>query len=230
MQDIKVLTFHCITDTNSYLLKTNKGFILIDTGYSINCKDLEKQLEDVGCTFGDLKLILLTHGHFDHTGNCAFLREKYGAQIAMHKGDLGMVEKGNLLYNKNIIRRALGKIMLFFLMRGTFEKFTPDILIEDKQDLTPYGLEAEIIHIPGHSKGSIGILTSNKDLICGDLLTNIKKPQKNTLIDNKEELEASVKKITSLEIGMVYPGHGKPFLMEQFIQNNAFNCSKIPKV
>ena len=230
MQDIKVLTFHYITDTNSYLVKTNKGYILIDTGYSINRKDLEKQLEDVGCTFGGLKLILVTHGHFDHTGNCAFLREKYGAQIAMHKGDLGMVEKGNMFYNKNIIRRALGKIMLFFLMRGTFEKFTPDILVEDKQDLTPYGLEAEIIHIPGHSKGSIGVLTSNNDLICGDLLTNIKKPQKNTLIDNKEELEASVKKITSLEIGMVYPGHGKPFLMEQFIQNNPFNCSKIPKV
>ena len=229
MQNIKVLTSHHITDTNSYLVKTNKGFILIDTGYSTHRKDLEKQLKDSGCVPGNLKLILTTHGHFDHTGNCAFLREKYNAQIAMHKGDLQMVETGDMFYTKNILRRALGKIMVFFLMRGTFEKFTPDILIEDKYDLTPYGLEAEIVHIPGHSKGSIGILTSNNDFICGDLLTNIKKPQKNTLIDNKEELEASVKKITSLEIGMVYPGHGKPFLMEQFIQNNPFNCSKIPK-
>ena len=220
MQDIKVLTFHYITDTNSYLVKTNKGYILIDTGYSINRKDLEKQLKDAGCTPRNLKLILITHGHFDHTGNCAFLRKKYGAKIAMHKGDLKMVETGDMFYNKNIITRTLRKIMLFFLMRGTFEKFTPDILIEVEQDLTPYGLEAKIIHIPGHSKGSIGILTTNNDLICGDLLTNIKKPQKNTLIENQEELDASVEQITSLEIDMFYPGHGKPFLMEQFIPKN----------
>jgi len=219
MQDIKVITFHYITDTNSYLIKTNKGFILIDTGYSTNRKELEKQLEDAGCNPRNLKLILITHGHFDHTGNCAFLREKYGAQIAMHKGDLKMVETGDMFYNKNIIMRTLGKIM-FFLMRGTFEKFTPDILIEDEQSLTPYGLEDEIIHIPGHSKGSIGILTTNNDLICGDLLTNIKKPQKNSLTEKQEEIDASVEKITSLEIDTVYPGHGKPFPMEKFIQNN----------
>jgi glyoxylase-like metal-dependent hydrolase (beta-lactamase superfamily II) len=105
-------------------------------------------------------------------------------------------------------------------LRSARAKFTPDILIEDKQDLTPYGLEAEILHLPGHSKGSIGIFTTNNDLFCGDLLTNIKKPQKNTLIENQEELDASVEQITSLEIDTVYPGHGKPFPMEQFIQNN----------
>lgn len=225
MQKIKVLTFHYLTDINSYLVTTTKGYILIDSGYSINRKDLEKQLEDAGCTSKNLKLILITHGHFDHTGNCAFLREKYGAQIAMHKGDLPMVETGDMFYNKNLIMRTLGKIMFFFLMRGTFEKFTPDILIEDKQDLTPYELEAEIIHIPGHSKGSIGILTTNHDLICGDLLTNIKNPQKNTLIDNQEEFDTSVEQVMSREIETVYPGHGKPFPMEQFIQNNLNNLA-----
>jgi hydroxyacylglutathione hydrolase len=220
MQKIHVLTFHYLTDTNSYLLQTNNGYILIDTGYSTTRKELEKQLEDAGCTPRNLKLILISHGHFDHTGNCAFLREKYGAPIAMHKGDLQMVETGDMFYNKNIIMRTIGKMMFFFLLRGTFEKFTPDILIEDKQDLTPYGLEAKIIHLPGHSKGSIGILTTNNNLICGDLLTNLKKPQKNTLIDNQEKLDASVKQIKERGIDMIYPGHGQPFTLEQFIQNN----------
>lgn len=220
MQDIKVLTFHYLTDVNSYLIKANKGYILVDTGYSTNRKDLEEQLEEAGCTPRNLKLVLVTHGHFDHTGNCAFLREKYGAQIAMHRGDVKMVETGDMFYRKNIIMRILGRIVFFVLLRGAFEKFTPDILIEDKQDLTPYGLEAEIIHIPGHSKGSIGILTTDNSLICGDILTNIEKPQKNTLVEDQEELDASVEKIMSLEINTIYPGHGKPFSMEQFIQNN----------
>jgi glyoxylase-like metal-dependent hydrolase (beta-lactamase superfamily II) len=220
MQEIKVLTFHYLTDTNSYLIKTNKGYILIDTGYSTTCKDLEKQLEKAGCTPKNLNLILITHGHFDHTGNCTFLREKYGAPIAMHKGDLQMVETGDMFYNKNIIMRTLGKILFFFLLRGSFAKFTPDILLEDQQDLTTYGFEAKIIHLPGHSKGSIGIITTDNHLICGDLLTNLKKPQKNTLIDNQEKLDASVEQIKNLTIGMTYPGHGKPFPMEQFIRTS----------
>jgi hydroxyacylglutathione hydrolase len=218
MQKIQVLTFHYLTDTNSYLIKTNKGYILIDTGYSTNRKELEKHLEKAGCTTKNLKLILITHGHFDHTSNCAFLRKKYGAPIAMHKGDIQMVETGDMFYNKNIIMRTFGKILFFFLLRGSFKKFTPDILLEDKHDLTPYGFEAEIIHLPGHSKGSIGIFTTDNNLICGDLLTNIKKPQKNTLIEDKEELDASAEQIKNLKMDMIYPGHGKPFTLEQFIQ------------
>ena len=131
-----------------------------------------------------------------------------------------MVETGDMFYNKSFIMRTLTKILFFFLLRGTFETFTPDIILEDKHDLTPHGLKAEIIHLPGHSNGSIGILTTNNDLICGDLLTNIKKPQKNTLIENQAELDASIEHITSLAIDQVYPGHGKPFPMQVFIQNN----------
>ena len=116
MQDIKILTFHYVTDPNSYLVKTNKGYILIDMGYSINRKDLEKQLEDAGCAPRNIKLILITPGHFDHTGNCTFLREKYGAQIAIHKGALKMVETGDMFYSKNIITCTLAKRMFFFLM------------------------------------------------------------------------------------------------------------------
>jgi glyoxylase-like metal-dependent hydrolase (beta-lactamase superfamily II) len=217
MQKIKVLTFHYLTDTNSYLVKAKKGYILIDTGYSTTRKELEKQLEDAGCTPENLKLILITHGHFDHTSNCAYLHKKCNAPIAMHKGDIQMVETGDMFYNKNIIMRTLGKILFFFLLRGSFQKFTPDTLLEDKQDLTPYGFEAEIIYLPGHSIGSIGILTTDNNLICGDSLTNLKKLQKNTLIEDKEKLNASVEQIKNLDIDMIYPGHGEPFTLEQFI-------------
>ena len=220
MQEIRVLTFHYIMDINSYLVRTDTGYILIDTGYSTNRKDLEKELENAGCTPGNLKLILVPPGHFDHTGNCVYLREKYGAEIAMHRGDLEMVEGGDMFYNKGIIMRTIMKIGFFLLRLGAFDRFKPDILIEDGQDLSPYGLDAKVIHIPGHSKGSIGILTTGGDLICGDLLVNTKEPAKNTLVDDQEEREASVEKITSLEINTVYPGHGMPFSMEQFMKDN----------
>ena len=53
---------------NCYLITTETGFLLVDTGSSRRCAELEKELASAGCQPGDLKLIVLTHGDFDHTG------------------------------------------------------------------------------------------------------------------------------------------------------------------
>jgi len=89
-----------LASVNCYLIKTDCGFILIDTGISKNRSDIEKELQNAGCEPGDLKLIVITHGDSDHTGNCAHLRGKYGPRIAMHQGDLGMVQRGDMLWNR----------------------------------------------------------------------------------------------------------------------------------
>lgn len=207
---------------NCYLITTATGFVLIDTGYAKHRADVEKELENAGCTPETLKLILLTHGDFDHSGNAAYLRGKYGAKIAMHSADKGMVEKGDLFYNRNanFLMRIMGKILLFFLRGGLkkTDRFTPDMHIDDGLDLSEFGFDAKVIYIPGHSKGSIGILTNGGDLFCGDLLENTKKPAKNSLISDKDAFGASVEKLNGLKISMVYPGHGEPFPMEQFIK------------
>ena len=75
---------------NCYLLEANDtGYILIDTGGSKKRKELEKTLEREGCKPGNLILIIITHGDFDHTGNASYLRNKYGVKIAMHHEDSG---------------------------------------------------------------------------------------------------------------------------------------------
>lgn len=208
---------------NCYLIATDKGFILIDTGYSKNRADVEKELGIAGCTREMLKLIVLTHGDFDHSGNAAYLRGKYGAKIAMHKADEGMVEKGDLFYNRNanFLMRVMGKIMLPFFGGGLkkTDRFMPDMHIDDGYDFSEFGLDAKVIYLPGHSKGSIGILTSGGELFCGDLLENTKKPAKNSLVSDKAAFGASIEKLNQLKISMVYPGHGEPFSMEQFIKN-----------
>jgi glyoxylase-like metal-dependent hydrolase (beta-lactamase superfamily II) len=53
------------------------------------------------------------------------------------------------------------------------EKFTPDLEIDEGFDLSSYGFDGRILHIPGHSKGSIGVLTAKGDLFCGDLFYNM---------------------------------------------------------
>ena len=210
--DIKTIYFGALIG-NCYLVKTDTGFILIDTGRASKRTKLEKELESAGCNPGNLKLIVLTHGDFDHTGNCAYLRKKFGTKIAMHYDDSGMVERGDMFWN-----RKTGNILIRIIVNALFRisKFKPDLTIDEGYDLSEYGLDAKVLYLPGHSKGSIGILTAGGDLFCGDLLMNMDKPDLSSVIDDSAEANTSVEKLKSLRINTVYPGHGKPFPMSSF--------------
>jgi hydroxyacylglutathione hydrolase len=197
-------------DTNCYLLHNETGFYLIDTGLKKRRNQLEKSLTDAGCLPGDLKLIILTHGHVDHIGNAAYLRDKYGASIAMYPGDVNMVTGSGMFADAP--PSLMIKIVGFFMNitgLGDFEKFTPDIMLTDNQSLKEYGLSATVLHTPGHSKGSISIYTDEEDLFCGDIFSGSMEGV-TTLVD-QTCLDKSVKQLKALNTKGVYPGHGKPF-------------------
>ena len=199
---------------NCYLIGTGAGYILIDTGGSNRRQELVTELERAGCRPGLLKLIVLTHGDFDHTGNAASLRNAFGGEIAMHAADSGMVERGDMFVNRkkpNLIIRMLLPIFSGF---GRLERFAPDLLVADGDDLSAYGFDASVISLPGHSKGSIGILTAGGVLFCGDLLVNTDRPALNSLTDDLAAANASLQELGSMSIGVVYPGHGGPFPIE----------------
>ena len=208
---------------NCYLVKTSAGFLLIDTGFSGKRADLEKELLSAGCKPGDLKLVILTHGDSDHAGNAAYLREKYGTKIAVHSGDAGMVERGDMSWNRkakpdqiSIIFRIMMLLAPLFFRGSKFDTFSPDLTIAEGFDLSEYGFEAQVLHLPGHSKGSIGILTAGGDLFCGDFYYNFFGQPSCLFINDLTDYNASLEKLKSLKITTVYPGHGKPFPMDAF--------------
>ena len=227
-QEVKAIEFPMhmaginLGTVNCYLIKTDSGYVLIDTGFPRNRDELEKKLVESGCHPGDLKLIIMTHGDQDHTGNGAYLREVYGVKIVMHRNDSGVVENGDDTLSRKKMSFLMGvfsKVILSFLSllmgSGKFERFHPDLLIDEGFDLSEYGLDAKVLYLPGHSRGSIGVLTKGGDLFCGDLLWNMGKPGTHSMVDDSGEFSASVEKLKSLKINMVYPGHGKPFKMEE---------------
>ena len=223
-QEIKTISLSLpfrMGSVNCYLIETGAGYILIDTGGSNSRADLEKELEGAGCTTaGDLKLVVLTHGDFDHSGNAAHLRKKFGAKIAMHQDDIGMVERGDMFWNRkgpNVVIRMMIPILFGF---GRSKRFKPDLHVGEGYDLSEYGLDAKILWIPGHSRGSIGILTAGGDLFCGDLLENRERPVLNSLMNDPVAAYASVEELQSKNINTVYPGHGKPFPMEMLVEDD----------
>jgi glyoxylase-like metal-dependent hydrolase (beta-lactamase superfamily II) len=214
LPEIKIITLalpYRMGRVNCYLIKTDAGYILIDTGSSNQRATLEQELHHAGCRAGDLKLIVLTHGDFDHTGNAASLGQRLGAPLAMHPADFGMIERGDMFAgrgNGNPIFKAIAPLMFKF---GKSNRVTPAIELTEGFDLAVYGFAAKVISIPGHSRGSIGLLTAAGELFVGDLLENTKRPALNSIMDDRAAAQASLEKLKNLKIKTVYPGHGAPF-------------------
>ena len=198
---------------NCYLITGKNGSILVDTG---NPGDGEKIYEMVKDK--KVKLILLTHGHIDHIGNTAYLKEKLHVPVAMHEADYRL-SKDNTL-DKCIANTLIGKIVLAF-SKPSFKKkvvpFEPDLFMEDKDDLRKYGVSAEVIALPGHTEGSIGVWTTN-GVIVGDAMMNLIRPYGARLYSDKEKATKSLDKIKNTKVLMIYPGHGKPIEFERFFK------------
>lgn len=221
---------------NAYLGKQDGVFILFDTGghlttdkeYDGRRDRLKKELVRAGCTPENLKLIVLTHGDNDHAANVKYISDAYHAKIAMHADDLDLVQNPtadrmmqsfrysspalNLVFKimKKRIRKINEKVL------RDFETFTPDILLKEGDSLSDCGFDARILHVPGHTKGSIGILTSGGDLIAGDTFVNLKKPAPALNAVDFKELRKSIEELKTRNIKTVYPGHGAPFAMKDF--------------
>lgn len=216
---------------NCYLAKAGDGFILFDTGghtvmdkqFTNRREGLERELEKAGCKPGNLKLVILTHGDNDHAANAAFIRDKYMTKIAMHSQDRELVENPDIdMAMKSFRYKSIMFKIVFLLMKkmirkvtlkilGDFEKFKPDFFVDEGYTLSEFGLDAKILHIPGHTAGSIGILMAEGGLIAGDTFANIKKPDTAPNAFDFKALRASTGRLKTIDIKTIYPGHGIPF-------------------
>jgi glyoxylase-like metal-dependent hydrolase (beta-lactamase superfamily II) len=199
---------------NTFLARAGDGYILIDTGVKQQWARLERELLQAGCLPDKLKLVIVTHGDSDHFGNCRELQRKYGVKIAMHAGDVAMVTTGVRV--KRHARNLLGKLFLWMTekMGGSHKGFQPDVLVDEGESLAAYGWAATVLHTPGHTRGSIAILTDDGQLFAGDTVTNRTKPARAAFVENEQELQESLARLKQVKAQVVYPGHGKPFSIE----------------
>ena len=200
---------------NCFLIKQNQSAILIDTS---RIKYREKIIES--CQEIDVKLIILTHGHVDHIQNAAFLSKTLNAPIAMHEADSELI-RDNMLEPLSA-RKLLGKLVLA-LSLDSFENeliqpFEPDVFLKEGDSLEPYGIDAKVIALPGHTKGSIGIQVGDKDLLVGDALMNLFYPTVSMLYGNREVMLETAKYITAQGEMMIHFGHGKSVPNKNWIE------------
>jgi glyoxylase-like metal-dependent hydrolase (beta-lactamase superfamily II) len=105
-------------------------------------------------------------------------------------------------------------VRFFYLVLLPFARFAPleaDLLLKDGADLSPYGVGARTVLLPGHSPGSLGVLTAEGDIFVGDLLVNYSVPSQPIYLSDRDAWQQSYKRVQALAPRMVYVGHGEPF-------------------
>ncbi len=216
---------------NCYLIRAGESFLLVDTGghltmdkeYSDRYTELKAALTKEGCTEESLRAVILTHGDSDHTANVVKLKNDFHPLIAMHEKDLELVQQPTLdkVMENSRFSSPVNRLLFFLFQKmlnkkaaqvlHDFEAFTPDVFLSEEEDLSRFGVDAKILHLPGHTAGSIGILTAEGELICGDIFANMKKPLPSPNALDFQQMNRSINSLKGRGIKKIYPGHGEPF-------------------
>ena len=199
----------------------DKGVIMIDVGAPKKIKSFIKSVEQAGIKPNDIKLIIPTHGHWDHIGSAKDIKEITGARIAMHHREKEWLEKAQkhippaVTLWGHIISKTLG----FLLPLIHFPAAKVDIILRDEDfSLTEFGISGKIIYTPGHSPGSVSILLDTGDAFVGDLAMNSfplrLSPGLPIFAENIQEVKNSLKLLLDKGATKIYPAHGKSFSAE----------------
>jgi hydroxyacylglutathione hydrolase len=198
--------------SNAYLLESQVGMALVDAGPKYVENAVMKQMKALGRQ--DLQLIFITHAHLDHYGSADALRELTGASIAIHHADAASMARGLTPLGQ---ARGRGRIVAFLfplIKRLLGPKPTqPDLLLEDSEHLQVCGLDANLVHTPGHTPGSSCLFVEAGHAFVGDLIsTSGKVHEQRFYAQDWSLIPESLSRLRKLSPKVVYPGHGRTVL------------------
>jgi glyoxylase-like metal-dependent hydrolase (beta-lactamase superfamily II) len=199
---------------NVYLL-VDDDLTLVDTGLPGRADLILEQIEELGYSPSDIKRIIITHYHADHTGSLAALKRATQAEVIAHPADAPYID-GPLPQPGPARPQWLSKLLARFSWLWAIEPAVVDTLVNYGDGL-PILDGIKILHTPGHTPGSICLYLQSKDLlIAGDLLAHrfgLKLPSKSFTIDIVQEIQ-SVKRVAGLEFDIICFGHGSPIMRD----------------
>lgn len=183
-----------LLESNGYVIYQKDGgeAFLIDPGY--NSKVFIEYIKEHGF---DLKGILLTHHHYDHSGVADRVKAVFDCPIYLHRRDCD-------IYFKEFKRNA-------------------DIYMEDGDVFDLEGEELRVIHTPGHTGGGVCFM-SEKSRVCftGDTIFNVDLGRTDLEGGSESEMIDSILNIIDKWQNdiMIYPGHGDGCTMKKVRQIN----------
>lgn len=199
---------------NVYLIDNGNSFDLIDAAMFKETDKLIAKIEQDGFSIEKLRTVILTHCHCDHIGGAAELVRRTGAKLAAHLEDIPY-----MLHDK-VISGSYHNMMIqeqAFMKQFNCVIQKIDIVLSDKDRIETLG-GLQVIHVPGHTPGSIALYQSEKKIMFfGDVIRN--KKSKGLVIGMPEKFNFdTVQTIKDAQKLMEYPidyalfGHGLPIV------------------
>ncbi len=211
--------------TNCYLVPGSQGYIMVDGGSLRKEKEFRTRLRREGIDPELIRLIIITHAHYDHIGSLAGIKKICNSPVLAHPLEARIMREGNIVIppGTNLmgdIISCIGKKARSLL---AFEPVDCEIMADQEQRLEEYGVAGKILVTPGHTAGSLSVLLDNGNAMVGDLAVNW--PGRSfypPFAEMPSEIYYSWNKIMQQGAQNIFPGHGRPFsvaCLQQQLQN-----------
>lgn len=209
--------------SNVHVIQTKRP-VLVDSGTIGDMADLQVALEERKIRSRDLGLVVLTHGHADHSGLAFDLRSISGATVMMGLGDLPLAQKGE---NDLLKPTSFTATLLKPFITGVYPAFEPDVVVKPGADvdLRPWGVDGRAISMPGHTAGSIVVVLSDNSAFVGDMMMGgafggaifPSSPGEHYYHADREQNRRNIKTLLDRGVEKFYLGHGGPVVRADVI-------------
>jgi glyoxylase-like metal-dependent hydrolase (beta-lactamase superfamily II) len=196
---------------NVFLLESENGWALIDTGFPTSADSILAAIGQVGKQPADIRHIIVTHAHPDHIGSLAALKRATGAAIYMHPLDAPIAQTGGGFRPLTPAPGLLPNLMFRLFVRppGPIEGAATDHLIDDGVVL-PIAGGLTAIHTPGHCAGHLALLWPQQGvLFAGDTCSNLPRLGLSVAYEDLQVGRQSLAKLAQLDFEVACFGHGK---------------------
>jgi glyoxylase-like metal-dependent hydrolase (beta-lactamase superfamily II) len=195
----------------AYAIRERDGFNLVDTTTAGREDEILAALAGIGGRPAPLHEVLLTHGHDDHTGAAAGLRDRTGARLVASRGEAGVIAR----------ERPAPPPRLADWEVPIFEQVTPNVpeappavadRLVDPGDRLGWEHDAVIVAAPGHTPGQIAAwFEADRVLIAGDALASHDgRPMVGVFNADPAAAAASARRLARLDVEIACFGHGEP--------------------
>lgn len=162
--------------SNAFILSRENHHVLVDAGRSGGFLWLKRNLDQLRISENGISAFVLTHAHFDHAENAKRVQTDYASNVIIQQEDADCLSRGEnpmIVGTTHLTRMLTNLFGKRVLSLAKYTPATPDITFGETFDLNPFGVNAYLLHTPGHSPGSACVIVNHEIALVGDTLFGV---------------------------------------------------------